>query len=419
VGEIQTGLWEARVALEGGSQAAFQSPAVRARLAALDQEHRDRTRKLRGESGVYWGTYLTVEQGLRGVRSGAPPRFVGRQWPGKIAVQLQRGATWDEVLEWNGQYRVEILPLPPSAAPGGRRSERPRAMLHIRVGSEGPPQPRAGHGPSTSRAPPPHPERRADQVVYLLRRRVGIHDDWSVQFVVSRESWDRADTADPRGAAALDLGWRALEDGSLRVAYRWTTTGRRTNAGFPPTRWPGGGRSTSCAPSATTCSKWLGRGSTTGSPPLKRLSGLPTTPPRGRSWCSGGGTTVFPATRRSTSSWRRGGNRASTSWTGRHTSAGAPSAGRTITTVASRPRCDGVTRRYSSRTRAGAGCWRLVPRGGHRLLEHALPRPHRLAGCASCSQSAASGWSEFRPATAPASARSAGKVRDGSSDRSE
>jgi hypothetical protein len=217
--EIRTELRSARAELRAARKAAFTDPVVQARMAALDEECRARGKVLRAESGLYWGTYLTVERALRAAGSGAPPRFRGRQAPGQIAVQLQGGASWEEILEGTGQCRVEVLPLPEGATPGGRRSKRPRAILHIRVGSEGPRNrtPVWAQVPIVLHRPPPADARI--KWVMVVRRQVGTHDQWGVQFVLARESWERSDTGEARGTVAVDLGWRTMEDGSMRVAY--------------------------------------------------------------------------------------------------------------------------------------------------------------------------------------------------------
>jgi hypothetical protein len=226
IGEIHSSLAQVRLELRAERKAAFDVPGVQEAMSRVDKGVNDRVKKLRADSGLFWGTYVAVEQTLRGIRSGAPPRFTGRHGPGKIAVQLQGGAAWSELLEGHAQCGVQILPPPPGALPGGRRSRRPRAILHIRVGSAGPRNrtPIWAEVPFVLHRTPPEDGRI--KWVYVVRRRVGTHDQWSVQFVVTREEWNAEDTADARGAVALDMGWRTLEDGSIRVAYALDDQGR-------------------------------------------------------------------------------------------------------------------------------------------------------------------------------------------------
>lgn len=209
--------------------------AVRAALDGLDAVTLEAAKRLRADSGLHWGTYLVVDQSLGGVRSGAPPRFIRRaDWQGQVAVQIQGGASWGDLLAGHGQAKIEALPLPENATPGGRRSKRPWHRLHIRVGSEG-----------RSRAPVwatatfalhrPVPADARVKWIRLARRRTGTVDHWSVQFVLARSNgWAKPDTTEARGAAALNLGWRSFPDGSLRVAYVVDDEGRSEELALPP-----------------------------------------------------------------------------------------------------------------------------------------------------------------------------------------
>jgi hypothetical protein len=215
---------------------AYADPSVRAALDGLDANTLIEAKVRRASSGVHWGTYLSVEQGLSGIRSGAPPRFVGRQWPGKLAVQLQGGASWEELLAGHGQAHVEVLPLPEGAFPGGRRSKRPRCVLHMRIGSEGP-----GNRKAVMAAIPfvlhrPLPESGKVKWIYLIRRQRGTKYEWEVQFVVAQETWTHADSANASGACAIDFGWRVLETGDLRVAYAVGSDGHREELIIPAAR---------------------------------------------------------------------------------------------------------------------------------------------------------------------------------------
>jgi hypothetical protein len=209
-------------------RAAYRSDGVRAALDALDAVDLGRRKALRREySGqLYWATRGAVEQGLSGIRSGAPPKFVGSEWPGKLAVQCQvdvgreiDSPTWADLLAGETHatvVRIERVPLPAGLAPAGRRSKRPHHLLHLRIGS------------TPDRAPVwatvrfalhrPIPEDARIKWVYLVRERVGTQDRYAVQFVVARPDWPRADTVTAAGAAGVDLGWRHLPDGALRVA---------------------------------------------------------------------------------------------------------------------------------------------------------------------------------------------------------
>ena len=226
--ELGATLRQVRAEIRTLRREAFAADAVRADLAGLDAETRERQQALRREYSplLGWGTRAVVEHGLAGIRSGPPPRFVGRPWPGKLAVQFQadtkRGRpspTFGDLLTGAShatQARVEVLPLPEGAAPGGRRSKRPRALLHLRIGSEGR-APVMVQVPFVLHRRPPADARV--KWVYLVRSLRATHEEWSVQFVCAREAWAHADTAGASGVCGIDMGWRHLPDGSLRVAY--------------------------------------------------------------------------------------------------------------------------------------------------------------------------------------------------------
>ena len=211
------------------------SPA-RTDLDQADAEARDAVKRARAESGLHWGSYLVVEQSLSGIRSGAPPRFVRRaDWNGQVAVQIQGGASWEDLVEGHAQLRLEKEPLPPEAKPGGRRSKRPYWRAHIRVGSEG----------TGNRTPiwatvrfvlhRPIPADARVKWVRLTRKRHGTDEKWNVQFVLSRAAgWEPQDTSEAVGAAGVDMGFRRMEDGSLRVAYAVGEDGAVEELRIPP-----------------------------------------------------------------------------------------------------------------------------------------------------------------------------------------
>lgn len=197
-------------------KAAWLDPGLRAALAVIDADNLTRRKFLRRDSGLHWGSYLVIEQSLGGIRSGRPPRMVRHsQWDGAIAVQIQHGATWDEMLEGHGQARIIPEPLPDGAKSGGRRSRRPYYCLLLRVGTD-------GRTPRWLRVRfvlhRRWPEEARVKWIRLNRRRRGTASEWSVQFVLAREAWRHTDTATASGEAGVDLGWRLLPTGDLRVA---------------------------------------------------------------------------------------------------------------------------------------------------------------------------------------------------------
>jgi hypothetical protein len=202
IAEIRARLKDLRAERKAARKEAFASPQWIASQERINDWASSEAKRLRAESGLHWGTYLTVEQSMRGARSGAPPVF--RRWTGdgRVAVQLQGGLSVDDLLAaQDRRLRVEVL-------------DGARAVCRLRIGSEGR-EPIWAQVPMTL-----HRELPADAQVkwaYLLQRRIGTRTEWRVQLVLARESWEREDRADS-GAVGVDMGWRLVEEG-LRVAY--------------------------------------------------------------------------------------------------------------------------------------------------------------------------------------------------------
>lgn len=182
----------------------------------IERRHNAACKLARAECGLYWGTYLTIEQAMQGTRKGAPPRFM--PW-GKanrnrrIAVQIQGGIT-SEQAESGEDTRLRIEPLLTGAYRTTER--RKRCLVWIRIGTDDSRQPVWTCVRATIHRP--IPDGAKIKWVYLQRRLVGCSDEWQVQFVISHaDGFPRGDQAS-EGHVGIDVGWRLVPDG-LRVAY--------------------------------------------------------------------------------------------------------------------------------------------------------------------------------------------------------
>lgn len=200
---------EVNVLYRDAKDLAYNSPEAAAGLAAIDQQADMEAKTARAESGLYWGTYLQVEQSLP--RKGPPPKFHRWMGDGKIAVQIQGGMTLEEAFAGRDQ-RFRLEPIPDNAWDKGNRKHR-RTRAWIRVASD-------GRDPVWAVVPVvlhrPIPDDAQIKWVYLLRRRVGCNNNWSLCLVISRQAWQRHDLAGD-GAVGINLGWRKVE-GGIRVA---------------------------------------------------------------------------------------------------------------------------------------------------------------------------------------------------------
>jgi len=190
-------------------------------------------KELRANCGLYWGTYLHVEQSMAGTKTGPPPRFYRYDGTGHLAVQLQKGLSPKEAQENDPRIRIEVVPEGVYRPGKNRPKKLGNAIVHFRVGSD-----KSGD-PIFARIPfilhRPLPEDAQIKWVHLISDRVGTHSKWLVQFVVSKESWPKADRA-TSGHVGVDVGWRMKEDGLLRVAV-WKGSDGQDGELTLPTNW--------------------------------------------------------------------------------------------------------------------------------------------------------------------------------------
>jgi hypothetical protein len=200
----------------------YALPAFVAEQTRIEAEHGTSLKALRVASGLYWGNYLVVEQGLQSIRSGPPPKFHRFDGGGRIAVQIQKGLAWtDALIGADKRVRVEILPEPVGPQYNKRGVELPaavrpktRARVWLRVSSEGRNPVWTTVDVVLHRQPPGDAQIKW---IYLRRTRVGTHAHWQVQFVLSRAAgWAVGDEATD-GAVGVEVGWRRTPQG-LRVA---------------------------------------------------------------------------------------------------------------------------------------------------------------------------------------------------------
>lgn len=189
----------------------FESGEWAARKAAIEEADRARRTEKRGSSGLYWGTYLIVEHAAAKFRTGRPPRF--RRWDGcgHLAIQFQGGVSPEELFG-GGSSKLRIR-----MTSGTSNASRSWAVVSWRVKSDERGNPVWAEIPAVIHRPIP-----ADCKIkwaHLLRMRVGTHYRWEIQFVLARRAgWTKPDCAST-GSVAIDVGWRMMDDGSLRVAY--------------------------------------------------------------------------------------------------------------------------------------------------------------------------------------------------------
>lgn len=204
-------------------------PALQARYDQIAAQTLDAHKALRAASGVYWGTYLLVEQAVEAARkSVVPPRF--RSWAhgaGRLGVQCQRGLAVTDLLVGT-DTRLQIAPVPATDRSVSRRHDPARGIgrtiLRLRVES------------TSERAPVwavwtlvlhrPLPDDGAIKQATVVRRVTPgasgpgrFRDELHLTIEAAQEPDRRAmPDRDRVETVAVDIGWRRLDDGGLRVA---------------------------------------------------------------------------------------------------------------------------------------------------------------------------------------------------------
>ena len=193
-----------------------KSPEMRQRL---NDRHFAAVRRARAECGLYWGTYLAVEQDAEEFGRGDAPRF--RRWDGcgTLAVQIQGGLALDKLLGCEDRR----LQLHETGHPKGR-------LLWMRIGSD-------GRAPVWAVIPVTwHRDLPADARIKWCRLRrylVGDRIRWQVLFVIETAA-QRRDCDGTRLAAGIDINYRVMGD-RQRVATAHGNDGE-THELFLPAR---------------------------------------------------------------------------------------------------------------------------------------------------------------------------------------
>lgn len=182
-------------------------------LATINQEASDEIRAARKTSGLYWGTYLQIEQAMDlARRSPTPPRFPAWRGEGRLAVQIQHGLS-PEALANDRRLQIDTAPQP---VPGRGGKSRPRVRLRIGTEDEGR-DPIWGEWPVILHRPIP-PEARIMWAQVVLRRTAG-RAEWSLHLTLDLpDTWQTE--AGGQGTVAVDLGWR--RESETRRAGGWT-----------------------------------------------------------------------------------------------------------------------------------------------------------------------------------------------------
>ena len=214
--------------------AAFGDALVQAGLAAITEDANAAVRAARAACGIYWGTYLLVEDSASKFRQGAPPRYTSFRGEGRCGVQIQGGLSWDTLV--GGQdTRVRLVPRAWSGVagqpePSAARREKYRE-LWLRIASD-------GVAPVWARVPVilhrEPPAGVAIKWVVLHRRLEAGRAKWYVTF--SLEGQDASflpRDLSPDGGVGVDIGYRIMPSGRQRIAVARGTDGEQHELYLP------------------------------------------------------------------------------------------------------------------------------------------------------------------------------------------
>lgn len=201
----------------------FATAETQERLAAVNETSAAAVRTARAACGVFWGSYLLVEQAANMFRKGAPPVFRGFRGEGRIAVQLQGGMTWADATS-GGDTRLRIVHSPQTEVrttcngtilplPGAKQQSK-LYTFWLRIGSDGR-APVWATWPMILHRVPPDGARIKWAIVQ--RRIIAGRERWSLTLSLEAEAFRRPQGDDDD--VGVDVGYRSMPDGSLRVAY--------------------------------------------------------------------------------------------------------------------------------------------------------------------------------------------------------
>lgn len=194
----------------------YGDPAMQALMKQIDARANAEIRAARAASGVYFGTYLAAESAVKQARvAKGMPQF--RRWDGdgKAGAQIQGGCSLAEALAGTDtRLRITMLDDRP----------KPRARVSVRVASK---DKRPVWATSVVRWHRSIPDDARIKWAYVLRRRVGVTDHWSIQLTVSRdggfsEPSDRATT----GHVTIRRRW--TQDRGGIVVAEWIGSDERS-----------------------------------------------------------------------------------------------------------------------------------------------------------------------------------------------
>jgi hypothetical protein len=200
----------ARARLKAAKTALREDTEVVAQYARLREEAHASQIEARASCGVYWGTYLQIENAAEQAAEKAIDLPEFRRWTGEglVAVQIQKGMDEGALLGCQ-DTRVRLDRCPRKVGAG-----KSRPTVSLRVASEGRDPVWAEWPIVFHRGLPP---RAAIMWAVVKRERLAGKDRWSLHLSLRLPDEFRREECGT-GAVALDIGWRKRDEaGGIRA----------------------------------------------------------------------------------------------------------------------------------------------------------------------------------------------------------
>lgn len=209
-----------------------------AAIAAINKEIQEKylvaRKAARAANGLYWGSYLLVEDAddarrkmpfYKGIEPN-DPRFVRWSGNGAVGVQMQQGLPVENI-STSRHIRIDPRQAPPGADPTSKRSaKRSYCTLRMRVGTNED----AAKSPVWAAWPMvfhrPLPEGGVIKRAAVHLNKIGPREEWYL--LVSVDFSGTATTPATTERVAVDIGWRATEDEGICVATCVSDSGEIT-----------------------------------------------------------------------------------------------------------------------------------------------------------------------------------------------
>ena len=205
-------------------------PTFLLQCEAIQSFAKNEHKKARKETKSFWGSYLLIENAVDAAKkSKTPPKTKHWDFTGRLGAQIQKGMSVSEL--FGNDTRIQIDPISIDAWDHpirGIRKKAQRTKLRLRVNSTDKGKPIFVEFPMIMHRPIP-PKACIKQATVIVRSRDRDYC-YSLQLTVNLP--DAIPSLCTNGIG-VDLGWRLMESGEIRVAYGFDQKGTKIDLRLP------------------------------------------------------------------------------------------------------------------------------------------------------------------------------------------